>query len=158
MGLDAARRILEGRPNAAILVLSMACEPHQIVAARRAGIRGYVHKTQAADELLTAIQTVAAGHTYMSETVSRLLLLARGSGGDAALDPLTRREREVLQLVAEGKKTKQIAVLLGMSVQAAESYRADVMLKLNAHDTASLVRYAVRRGLIQAAIGCCGVL
>jgi DNA-binding NarL/FixJ family response regulator len=157
-GTEAARQILQLRPDAAILLLSMACEPHQIVAARDAGIRGYVVKTQAADELIAAIRTVATGETYVSEAVSRQVLSAQLSASDVAADPLTPREREILLLVVEGKRTKQIASLLGVSIKTAQSYRAQLMLKLNAHNTPGLVRFAVRRGLIQAAAACCTVL
>jgi DNA-binding NarL/FixJ family response regulator len=151
-GLDSGRQILRRQPKAAVLLLSMAYDPHQIVAAHDAGIRGYVVKTQAADELIAAIQTVASGETYVSEMVAQLMLTAQLAGSDIAVEPLTRRERELLQLVVEGRETNEIAALLGVSVKTAESYRADLMLKLNADDTAGLVRYARRLALIQAIV------
>lgn len=148
-GLDAAAEILQKRPDAAILLLSTASEPHHFVAARRAGVRGYLVKTQAAEELIGAIQKVAAGELYVSDMVERVMLESHLTGSDLAVDPLTRRERQVLQLVVEGKKTRQIAALLGVTAKTAESYRADLMTKLKTRDTAGLVRYAVRQGLIQ---------
>jgi DNA-binding NarL/FixJ family response regulator len=153
-GLDAAGEILRVRPDAAIVLMTMSREPHHVIAARRAGIGGYVVKTDGADELIAAIHRVASGELYVSDTVSQIALGAQLSAGDVVADPLTRGERQVLQLVVEGKKTKDIAAMLGMSVKTAESYRADVMAKLNTHDTAGLVRYAVRRGLIQALVAC----
>ena len=148
-GLNAAAEILQQRRDAAILLLSMASEPNHVVAARNVGVRGYVVKTQAAEELIVAIQKVAAGGTYVSEIITRVMPKSHATGRDGAADPLTRRERQVLQLVVEGQKTKQIASLLGVTVKTAESYRAGLMTKLKTCDTAGLVRYAVRNGLIQ---------
>lgn len=150
-GLDAAREIRQICPHTGIILLTVHAEEHQIVAALRAGVRGYVLKTQAAQELVHAIQEVATGGTYLSPGVSRVVVGAYLAGRDVPADPLSPREREALRLVAEGKTTKEIAVVLGVSVKTAESYRARVMDKLDIHDTAGLVRYAIRRGIIQAA-------
>jgi two-component system response regulator NreC len=152
-GVEAAREILHGSPRTGVVLLTMHTEEHQIVAALRAGIRGYILKTQAADELIQALREVAGGGTYLSPGVSRVVVGAYLAGADAKSDPLTARERQVLQLIAEGKTTKEVATALTLSVNTAESYRARIMEKLNIHDTAGLVRYAIRRGLIQAAIG-----
>jgi two-component system, NarL family, response regulator NreC len=148
-GLDAACEILQGRPRTAIMLLTMHLEEHQIVTALRNGIRGYVVKTQAADDLIRAIREVAAGGIYLSPNVCGVVIGAYLSGRDAPADPLTSREREVLQLVAEGRTSKEVASILSLTVKTAESYRARIMDKLEIHETAGLVRYAIRRGLIE---------
>ena len=149
-GLDAAREILQLHPRTAIILLTMHVEEHQIVAALRAGIRGYVIKTQASEELINAIREVIGGGIYLSPDVCGVIVSAYLSGRNLPSDPLTSREREVLQLVAEGHTTKEIAGVLNLSVKTVESYRSRVMEKLEIHETAGLVRYAIRRGLIQA--------
>jgi two-component system, NarL family, response regulator NreC len=148
-GVDAARSILEACPRTRVILLTMHTEEHQIAAALRAGIRGYLVKTQAAEDLVEAIREVARGEIYLSPGVSRVVVDAYLAGGDRPQDPLTPRERQVLQLVAEGKTSKEVAVVLGLTVKTAESYRTRIMEKLDLHDTASLVRYAIRQGLIQ---------
>jgi DNA-binding NarL/FixJ family response regulator len=148
-GLDAGREILQACPRTAIVLLTMYAEEYQIVAALRAGVRGYVVKTQAAEEMVHAIHEVAGGGTYLSPSVSRVVVDGYLAGSDQPHDPLTPRERHVLQLVAEGKTTKEIASLMNISAKTAESYRGRMMNKLSIHDTAGLVRYAIRRGLIQ---------
>ena len=149
-GLDAAREILQLHSRTAIILLTMHVEEHQIVAALRAGIRGYVIKTQASEELINAIREVIAGGIYLSPGACRVVVGAYLSGRSVPSDPLTSREREVLQLVAEGHTTKEIASVLNLSVKTAESYRSRIMEKLEIHETAGLVRYAIRSGLIQA--------
>jgi len=149
-GLDAAREILQVCPRTQIVLLTMHAEEYQILAAIRAGIRGYVAKTRAADELVAAIRQVAAGSTYLSTDggaeVERTSL--------ASFDPpakIAPRERLVLQLIAQGKTNKELAVVLGVSTKTAETYRARLMRKLDVQNTAGLVRYAVRHGVIKAA-------
>jgi two-component system response regulator NreC len=150
-GLDAAREILQSHSRMAIILLTMHAEEHQIVAALRAGIRGYVIKTQASEELIHAIREVIGGGIYLSPCgVYGVVVGAYLSGRTVTPDPLTSREREVLQLVAEGHTTKEIAGALKLSVKTAESYRSRIMEKLGIHETAGLVRYAIRCGLIQA--------
>ncbi len=124
-------------------------EDHYVLEALRAGIKGYVVKTQAAADLVRAISEVQKGMVYLSPGISQTVVQAYLTKSDVPPDPLTPREREVLQLVAEGKTTKEVAKLLGISVKTAESHRTRIMEKLEIHETASLVRYAVRRGLIQ---------
>ena len=148
-GLDAARELIRACPKARVVLLTMHMEEHQIVGALRAGVRGYVMKTQAAEVLSQAIREVAGGGTYLTPGVADLLVGGYLSGGEAPSDVMTPRERQVLQLVAEGKTTKEIATTLNLSLKTAESYRARLMQKLNIHNTAGLVRYAIRRGLIQ---------
>jgi DNA-binding NarL/FixJ family response regulator len=147
-GIDAAREILRHAPRCHIIVLTVHAEERQIAAAFRAGIRGYVIKTQAADELIQAIREVSGGGTYLSPQVSTILLDAYLAGSRIAADPLTARERQVLQLVAEGRSTKEVAQLLGVTAKTAESYRSRLKTKLDIHDTAGLVRYAIREGLV----------
>jgi two-component system, NarL family, response regulator NreC len=148
-GFDAAYQILQERRETRIVLLTMHAEEHQIAAALRAGIRAYVLKTQAAEDLVHAIRQVVAGQIYLSPGVSRVVVESYLAGSIPAADPLTPRERQVLQLVAEGKTSKEIAALLDLSVKTAESYRTRLMEKLDIHDTAGLVRYAIRRGLIE---------
>jgi len=148
-GMEAAREILQQRPGTRVVLLTMHTEEHQIVAALRAGIRGYVVKTQAAEDLVLAIREVARGEVYLSPGVSRVFVEGYLSNSAQAADPLAPRERQVLQLIAEGKTSKEIASLLDLTVKTAESYRSRIMEKLDIHDTAGLVRFAIRRGLIE---------
>jgi two-component system response regulator NreC len=148
-GLDAARHIGQVSPQTGLIVLTMHAEAPYVTEALRAGVRGYVLKSQAARDLVQAIEQVARGQTYLSPGVIGPLVQAYLGKTDTPPDPLTLREREVLQLIAEGKTTKEIADMLGVSAKTAESHRARLMKKLHIHDTAGLVRYAVRRGLVQ---------
>lgn len=148
-GLDAAGDILRRVKGIRLILLTMHKDEHQIVAALRAGVRGYVLKSQAAKELTQAIHEVANGGMYLSPGVSRVVVDAYLAGRNTPANPLAPREREVLQLVAEGKTSKEIASALGLSIKSAESYRARIMAKLDIHDTAGLVRYAIRQGLIE---------
>ncbi|MGH7432454.1 MAG: response regulator [Candidatus Methylomirabilales bacterium] len=148
-GLDAAREVLKGSPRTKAILLTMHAEDHYVLEALRAGVTGYVLKTKAAGDLVQAIREVAGGAIYLSPGVSRAVVQAYRAKSDLPPDPLTPRERQVLQLIAEGKRTKEIATLLGVSVKTAESHRTRLMEKLNIHETASLVRYALQRGLIQ---------
>jgi DNA-binding NarL/FixJ family response regulator len=147
-GLEAGREILQNRYATAAILLTMHTEEHQIAMALRAGIRGYLLKTQAAEDLVQAIREVVKGEIYLSPGVSRIVVDGYLSGDRPAGDPLAPRERQVLQLVAEGKTSKEIAVLLGLTVKTAESYRARVMEKIDVHETAGMVRYAIRHGII----------
>jgi DNA-binding NarL/FixJ family response regulator len=149
-GIDAAREILKLAPQTRLILLTMHIGDHQVVGALRIGIRGYVLKTQAAEDLVQAIREVSRGGVYLSPGVSRVVVEAYLSKAELPSDPLSPRERQVLQLVAEGRTTKEVATELGVTVKTAESYRADIMEKLDIHETAGLVRYAIRHGLIQA--------
>ena len=127
----------------------MHTESHYILQAIRAGAKGFVIKTHAADDLVQALREASRGGTYLSPEVSRALV--DGYQGRTALrpDPLSPKERRVLQLIAEGQTTKELAAVLNISVKTAETHRTRIMTKLNIHETASLVRYAIRRGLVQ---------
>jgi two-component system, NarL family, response regulator NreC len=147
-GLEAGRLILQKSPVTKVILLTMQTEDHQVATALRAGIKAYLLKTQAAEDLVEAIKQVMRGQMFLSSAVSRVVVDGYLSGAQAPVDPLAPRERQVLQLVAEGKTSKEIAALLNVSVKTAESYRANIMEKLDIHETAGLVRYAIRRGLI----------
>jgi DNA-binding NarL/FixJ family response regulator len=147
-GLDAGRAIEQARA-ARVVLLTMHAAEHHVATALRAGIRAYVLKTQAADDLVDAIQAVVKGHVYLSPGVSRFVLDAYLAGERAPDEALAPRERQVLQLVAEGSTSKEIAVRLGLTVKTAESYRSRLMEKLQVHHTAGLVRYAIREGLVE---------
>jgi DNA-binding NarL/FixJ family response regulator len=149
-GLDAAVQIRRHSPTTKSILLTMHTEGQCVLEAFRNGLRGYVIKTQAAGDLVQAIREVGRGAVYLSPGISRTVVDAYLSKTDAPADPLTTREREVLQLVAEGKTTKEIASVLDLSVKTAETHRTKIMRKLEIHETAGLVRYAIRRGLVQA--------
>jgi DNA-binding NarL/FixJ family response regulator len=148
-GLDAVRFMHEASPNTGFVILTSHSEDHFVMEALRSGIRGYVLKTQASADLVHAIREVADGGIYLSPNISQIAVRAWNQKADLGRDPLTPRAEQVLKLVAEGKTTKEIAVALGLSVKTAESHRTRIMEKLEIHDTAGLVRYAIRRGLIQ---------
>jgi len=148
-GLDAAREIVRASPRTRPILLTMHTEDPYVMEALRAGIKGYVLKTQPSTDLVQAIQEVSRGRIYLSPGISRTVVDAYLAKTELPPDPLSPREREVLQLVAEGKTTKEIARLLGVSVKTAENHRTRIMAKLDIHETAGLVRYAIRRGVIQ---------
>jgi two-component system, NarL family, response regulator NreC len=146
-GVDAAREILRVLPECKVILVTMHTQESIVLEALRAGVQGYVLKTNRLGELVDAIRDVLRGHTYLSPGISRTVVQAYLSGHGNAPDRLSAREREVLQLVAEGKTTKEIAALLGISTNTAESHRNNIMAKLEIHDIAGLVRYAIRNGL-----------
>ena len=148
-GIDAARAIHEALPMTKMLLLTMYTEERYVFDGLRAGIRGFVLKTQAAKDLVRAIQEILTGAVHLSSRMCSTVVEAYLSGTKAPADHLTLRERQVLQLVAESRTTKQIAQVLGIEIRTAESHRAHLMNKLGIHDTAGLVRYAIRTGLIQ---------
>ncbi|HVR30590.1 MAG TPA: response regulator transcription factor, partial [Thermoanaerobaculia bacterium] len=135
-GIDAAREIRRVSPRTKTTLLTVHEENQYVVEALRAGVTGYVVKTKAADDLVKAIREVSLGAVYMSPGVSREAVRAYLDGTDPSIDGLTPREREVLQLVAEGKTTKEVAAVLGISVKTAESHRSRIMAKLDIHETA----------------------
>ena len=148
-GLDAAREITRASRRTKTIVVTVHTADQYVLAALQAGVRGYVLKSQATAELVQAIQEVMRGGRYLSPGISEAVVQAYLRKTDLPADPLTPREREVLQLIAEGKTTKDIAGLLGLSVKTIESHRTRLMEKLDIRQTAGLVRYAIRRGLIQ---------
>jgi len=148
-GLDAAREILKISTRTKPMLLTMHTEDHYVLEALRAGVRGYVMKSHSREDLVRAIMQVARGEVYLSPGISEVVVQAYLNKSDYSSDPLSGRERQVLQLVAEGNTTKKVASLLGLSVKTAESHRTRIMEKLDIHETAGLVRYAIRRGIIQ---------
>jgi two-component system response regulator NreC len=148
-GLNAARELTHSFPKVKTILLTQHDEDQYVSEALQAGVKGYVLKSQVASDLLQAIQQVSRGQVYLSPGVSRAVMEAYRSKSEKVEDRLTLRERQVLQLIAEGKSTKDIASLLGISVKTAESHRTRLMQKLDIHETASLVRYAVRHGIVQ---------
>lgn len=148
-GLDVVRELRRVSPHTKSLLLTMHRDDSFVMESLRAGVKGYLLKSQAIDDLVRAIREVSKGAFYLSPGISQAVVEAYLARTELPPDPLTAREREVLQLVAEGKTTKKVATLLGISVKTAESHRNRIMEKLNIHDTASLVRYSIRRGLIE---------
>jgi two-component system, NarL family, response regulator NreC len=148
-GVDTARELKKSSPKTKVILLTQHDEEQYVTESLRAGVKGYVLKSQAGSDLIHAIQEVCRGSVYLSPKISRAVVDAYLSKSYVASDPLSGRERQVLQLVGEGKSTKDIATQLGISVKTAESHRARLMKKLDIHETASLVRYAIRNGLIQ---------
>ena len=149
-GLDAVRELHQLSPRTKCILLTRHDEDQYVMAALQAGIRGYVLKTQAAVDLVQAIRRVYNGEVYLSPGVSGALVEAFLSKSGLPAEPLSPRERQVLQLVGEGRSTKEIADLLCISVKTVESHRARLMQKLDIHDVARLVRYAIRRGIVEA--------
>lgn len=148
-GLDTAREVLKMSIRTKPMLLTMHTEDHYVLEALRAGVCGYVMKSHSREDLVRAIMQVARGELYLSPGISEVVVQAYLNKSDYSSDPLSGRERQVLQLVAEGNTTKKVALLLGLSVKTAESHRTRIMEKLNIHETAGLVRYAIRRGIIQ---------
>jgi two-component system response regulator NreC len=147
-GIDAAREVLKTTPATKIILLTMYAEEPYVLASLRAGVTGYVLKSSAGSTLLEAIEAVARCETYLSPGVSRTVVQAYLSTVARPPDPLSGREREVLQLIAEGKNVKEIGGLLGISARTAETHRTRIMTKLDIHDVAGLVRHAIAIGLI----------
>jgi len=149
-GVDAGREIHHVSPKTRTILLTMHTERQYLLEALRAGFRGCILKTHAATELVRAIREVCTGDgPYLSPGVSRVVLDAYLAKSGLPPDPLSDRERQVLRLIASGQSTKEVAATLGRSVKTAESHRGHIMEKLDIHETAGLVRYAIRNGLIE---------
>lgn len=152
-GLEATRRIVKDHPQVAVLVLSMHSGEEYVFQAFSAGARGYVIKEAAPIELELAMRAVHRGEVFISPALSGRLVeqyLDNAPTEPQAFERLSPRQREVLQLIAEGKSTKQIAALMHASVKTVEAHRAALMLRLDIRDVAGLVRYAIRHGLISS--------
>lgn len=150
-GLEATARATKEYPTTRIIMLSMHTHEEYVVRALRAGAKGYLLKDASSSELKTAFDAVLRGETYLSHSISRQKvdqMLHQKSAEIEPLAQLTPRQREILQLIAEGKNTKEIAYLLNVSVKTVETHRAQLMDRLQIHDVAGLVRYAMRAGLI----------
>lgn len=147
-GIEAARRIVEEVPRARVLALSMHRDGVYVREMLRAGARGYLLKDADDEALIDAVQAVARGDAYISPSVADTVLTDYRRHVTNPLDLLSAREREVLQLISEGRTNKDIAQLLGLSVHTVDSHRSRLMEKLNLNSTGELVRFAIRNGLI----------
>jgi DNA-binding NarL/FixJ family response regulator len=150
-GLEAATRLREASPATRVIILSMHANEAYVRTALKAGAAGYLLKSATAAELQAAIQTVAKGETYLSPAVSKQVVkgFVDSTAHEASpLDALTTRQREILQLIAEGRSTKEVAFTLSISAKTVETHRAQIMERLEIHDLAGLVRFAIRTGLI----------
>jgi DNA-binding NarL/FixJ family response regulator len=152
-GLEALPHIVKDFPAVKVVILSGYSNEEYVLRALKCGAAGYMLKDAAADELGLAIKAVAQGAIYLSPSVSRTVVesyLERSAGQQNPAEQLTKRQREILQLIAEGTNTKQIAGLLGISVKTVEAHRSQIMDRLDIHDVAGLVRYAIRTGIASA--------
>jgi DNA-binding NarL/FixJ family response regulator len=150
-GLQAAREIRAQRPGARVLMLSMHDDEHYLFEALKAGASGYVLKREADHDLVAAVHAVGRGEAFLTNAAERSIIrqwMADGAAGPAI--PLTPREEEVVKLIAEAHTNAQIASILHLSEKTIESHRANVLRKLGMRDRVELVRYAIRRGLIEA--------
>ncbi len=147
-GIEATRRMVAANSRIKVLVLSMHKEAVYVREVLKAGARGYILKDAIDTELLNAIRSVARGDGYISPAVSGALLSDYRQNLTDPIDALTGREREVLQLIAEGKTNKEVATKLNLSVYTVDSHRGKIMEKLNLHSTGELVRFAMKRGLV----------
>lgn len=152
-GIEAARQIRAQNPATAVIVLSMHSDEGYVLRALKAGARGYLLKETPEADFFKAIRLVAAGKAFFSPAVSRLLVddyvrQMQVAGLEDSYELLSGREREILQLIAEGKSNKEIANLLSLSVYTVETHRGNILEKLNLHSVAELILYAVRKGLI----------
>jgi DNA-binding NarL/FixJ family response regulator len=147
-GVDAAREITRASPRAGVILLTGLPDARLALDALRAGVRGFVMKSQGSAELIEAIHDVWKGGLYLSPGASRAVVDACAAADEHRSDRLSPREREVICLVAEGQSTKQIATRLKISAKTAEFHRGRIMGKLKIHNTAGLVRYAIREGMV----------
>lgn len=151
-GIDAAQQILRRLPTTRILMLSMHSDEAYVTRALQAGATGYLLKDSAGKDLLTAVEAVAAGRAFFSPAIERLMLddyVRRAATGVVdRYETLSEREREIFQLIAEARSNKEVAALLEISPATVETHRARILQKLDIHNVAELVLYAVRRGVI----------
>jgi DNA-binding NarL/FixJ family response regulator len=148
-GVETARGIVRASPRTKPVLLTMHSESDHVHEAVRAGVRGYLLKSKAAADLVPAVREVAAGAVYLSPNVLETVVQAYLGETGPRDHSLTPRELQVLELVAEGKTTREIAALLGVSAKTAETHRMRLMKKAGVHEAASLVRYAIRRGVVR---------
>ena len=152
-GIEAARQLTESHSDVAIVILSMHSDESYVLRALKAGAKAYLLKDSAEEDLIRAIHAVTSGKSFLSPAVSKVLLddymrKLQRLGGEDAYDLLTPREREILQLVVEGKSNKDVANMLNLSVYTVETHRSNIMEKLNLKGVPELVLYAVRKGII----------
>jgi DNA-binding NarL/FixJ family response regulator len=155
-GLEATRQILKMRPQTKVLILTMHESDSVIREVLDAGARGYILKTDAGRDLVTAVESLRRNKTFFTSRVSQMILdgFLKGDTRPQEATPhgerLTPRQREIVQLLAEGKSSKEIAVALDLSVKTAETHRANIMRKLDCHSVSEVVRYAIRNKIIDA--------
>jgi two-component system response regulator NreC len=152
-GIEAAQRIIGARPQTAVIVLSMHSDEGYVLRALKAGAKGYLLKDSAEGDLIDAIRAVAKGKTFFSPEISRMLVEdyvreIRARGIEDSYELLTTREREILQLLAEGRSNKEVAAQLNLSLYTVETHRRNLQDKLNLHSFAELILYAVRKRVI----------
>jgi two-component system, NarL family, response regulator NreC len=152
-GIDAAERAVKHHPSLKVLFLSMYADESYVLRALSAGARGYLLKDAAEQELVPALRTIEQGRPFFSPSISAMLLTdymrhLQQRGQEDSYRLLTDREKEVLQLLAEGRTNKEVAALLDLGVSTIETHRANLMQKLGLHNTAEIVLYAVRKGLV----------
>lgn len=152
-GIEAARQISAKLPQTAIVFLSMHSDEAYVIKALKVGARAYLLKDSAENDLINAVKAVSEGKSFFSPAVSKVLAedymrQMQEHGVDDSFELLTTREREILQLFAEGKSNKEVANLLNLSLYTVETHRGNIFQKLNLHSTADLILYAVRKGVI----------
>lgn len=152
-GIEAARQIAAKSPQTAVVFLSMHADEGYVLKALKTGARGYLLKDSAESDLIAAIQAVSEGKAFFSPAISRMLVedyvrQMRARDVEDTFDLLTAREREILQLLAEGKSNKEVASFLKLSLYTVETHRGNIFQKLNLHSTADLILYAIRKGVI----------
>ena len=153
-GLAAADQIMQANPRQRILILTITRSEQVIREVLEVGARGFVLKSDAARDLVNAVEALQQGRTFFTPQVGDMVLSGYLHGGNEKvnLPKLTTREREIVQLLAEGKSTKEVAALLNLSVKTAETHRSNVMRKLGIHSVSELVLYAIRNNIIQAEV------
>jgi two-component system response regulator NreC len=152
-GIEAARQIHLKHPATSIVVLSMHSDESYVLRALKAGVRAYLLKDSADSDLINAIKAVTEGKAFFSPAISRVLVedyvrQLQQKGVEDSYDLLTSREREILQLIGEGKSNKDVAQMLNLSPYTVETHRSNVMEKLNLHSVPELILYAVRKGVV----------
>ena len=152
-GIEATRQIAAANPRTSVIILSMHSDESYVLRALKAGARGYLLKDSAETDLIKAVRAVHEGRNSFSPAISRMLLedyirQLQQRGGEDSYDLLSSREREILQLIAEGKSNKEIAALLNLSLYTVETHRTHILQKLNLHSVPELILYAVRKGII----------
>jgi two-component system, NarL family, response regulator NreC len=152
-GIEAARQIVARTPHTAIVILSMHSDESYVLRALKAGARGYLLKDSPESDLINAIIAVHGGKAFFSPAISKMLVedymrQLQHRGGEDSYELLTTREREILQLLAEGKSNKEVATILSLSLHTIETHRSNILQKLNLHGTPELILYAIRKGVI----------
>lgn len=152
-GIEAARQITAARPETAIVILSMHSDESYVIRALKAGARAYLLKDSAEGDLIAAIHAISEGKSFFSPAISRILVedymrQLEQKHVEDTYELLTAREREILQLLAEGKTNKEVAAILNLSVYTVETHRTHILQKLNLHNVPELILYAVRKGII----------